>query len=250
MLPADLELFRVKESIFGISTSREMEIFMTISIYLLVHVMRKASCFEAFVDRSFGWIKLSISGILFLAWLERREMPVAKLYVSWTWLGFYIVAWVFIFFILLPNGNREYPEDIEPYLTTLPSSFFQSHVHKTFSKEGDKKKWLVLFYTEWEGMNVNYCTSMLADIAFEQEYKAKKEEREPSFYFGRMDLERNVDVAKDLNINLSAMATKQIPSIVLFENGKEKKRMPSISETGEVSSCCFDVRSIRETFEI
>jgi hypothetical protein len=38
--------------------------------------------------------------------------------------------------------------------------------------------------------------------------------------------------------------------MILFENGKEKMRLPSVSGAGEVNACTFDSKTVRGAFKI
>ncbi|RHZ24831.1 hypothetical protein DYB37_009363 [Aphanomyces astaci] len=59
--------------------------------------------------------------------------------------------------------------------------------------------------------------------------------------FGRLDVEAYPDIAKELNIDMNATTTKQLPSLVLFEGGKETKRLPRFDHTGAVLRTKLDL---------
>ena len=51
--------------------------------------------------------------------------------------------------------------------------------------------------------------------------------------FGKLDVSRWPAMAKELNVNLNGV-TDQLPTFVSFQNGKEIKRVPLVSESGKV----------------
>lgn len=98
---------------------------------------------------------------------------------------------------------------------------------ETLIKKGKKptaKHWLVFFYAPWS----DYCLehdAMIADLslAYSSEHLA----------FGRVDLNQWTDLAVEYNIDTSATSW-QLPSLILFQDGKEAVRLPQFDDKGNI----------------
>lgn len=71
----------------------------------------------------------------------------------------------------------------------------------------------------------------------------------PNLQFGKVDVSRYADVAKKHDINTSTF-TRQLPTLILFENGVEKDRQPLNDSKGRVAPFAFSKGNVVEVFEL
>lgn len=65
-----------------------------------------------------------------------------------------------------------------------------------------------------------------------------------------MNLADHPEIAKDLDINTSAVS-KQLPTLIMFEDGHEIGRFPSINEEGKVGKVLkYDSRLLARYFDL
>ena len=67
--------------------------------------------------------------------------------------------------------------------------------------------------------------------------------------FGKIDLGRWPDAAKQFGIDASATSA-QLPTLILFENGQETRRLPPVKPNGDVTRVRFDREGIERVFEL
>ena len=65
---------------------------------------------------------------------------------------------------------------------------------------------------------------------------------------GKIDVGRYPDTAKNYHINTSTL-TRQLPTIILFQDGKETGRVPAII-SGQVQKFSFREEEIVNTFDL
>lgn len=69
-----------------------------------------------------------------------------------------------------------------------------------------------------------------------------------TFSTGKIDAGRYPDVAESFHINTTAL-TRQLPTVILFENGKEAGRVPAII-SGKVQKFVFKEEDIVHMFDL
>lgn len=107
-------------------------------------------------------------------------------------------------------------------LKPLTPALFERHIKR--GKKPTARNWLVYFYTEWS----DYCLEhdpMIAELSltFSSE----------SLHFGKVDLNQWTDLATEFNIDVSATSW-QLPTLILFQEGKEAVRLPQFDANGKV----------------
>ena len=92
---------------------------------------------------------------------------------------------------------------------------------KNFEKEvlNSEKPVLVDFYADWCG-TCNAMAPVIEELAKELERKAK---------VGKINVDENSDIAVEYNV-------MSIPTLIIFKNGKEEKRLVGLRDKEELLS--------------
>ncbi|XP_014787327.1 thioredoxin-related transmembrane protein 2 homolog [Octopus bimaculoides] len=91
--------------------------------------------------------------------------------------------------------------------------------------ERDKRiTWVIAFYAAWSPACISFAP-IFAEVS--SEYTL------PNLKFGKLDGSRYPDIAKKYNIDTSTWS-KQLPSVILFQEGKEKSRLPILDAKNKV----------------
>ncbi|RDD47439.1 Thioredoxin-related transmembrane protein 2-like protein [Trichoplax sp. H2] len=148
----------------------------------------------------FLYVKLG-SSIL----LCRRDIKLGSLYI----------IMCIVVYLLFPEPVYAGPDKVE--------YFSDSNIQDEITR--DKSiTWLIAFYTPWS----NTCVRLAPVFA-----QLSLEFANDKLKFGKVDISRFPEIAKEYKINTGVMS-KQIPTVILFEGGKEITRRPAISVTGKV----------------
>ncbi|XP_074604554.1 thioredoxin-related transmembrane protein 2 homolog [Brevipalpus obovatus] len=100
--------------------------------------------------------------------------------------------------------------------------------------------WLIELYAVWNPACIEF-----APIFSELSAKYAL----PNLKFGKVELSRNPGVATRFKVNTSPLS-KQIPTLLLFKNGKEELRRPLVNKTGKLVSFNFNYTNVASTFEL
>lgn len=144
----------------------------------------------------------------------------------------YIVLFVTLF-LMFPQPVYEGPDKIE-YLT--PASLNDLVLGSTRLA----KVWLVEFFAHWSP-NCVHLEPVMADLSMR--YATE------SLRFGKFDLARWPDRAKDFKINMAG-ASPQLPTLIMFEDGEEVGRIPHVFPDGSVAKGRYNRRDIIKGFEL
>lgn len=107
--------------------------------------------------------------------------------------------------------------------------------------EKDKKVvWLVAFHTVWNPLCIN-----LAPIFAELSVKYDLE----NLKFGKIDLGRYPEASQRFKVSDSALS-KQLPTIILFREGKEISRRPTFDVKGKLIKFLFSEQNIINAFDM
>ena len=98
----------------------------------------------------------------------------------------------------------------------LSSENFEKEVLKS------EKPVLVDFYADWCGP-CNAMTPVIEELATELDGKAK---------VGKINVDENSDIAVEYNV-------MSIPTLIIFKNGKEEKRLVGLRDKEELLSILF-----------
>ncbi|XP_014206890.1 thioredoxin-related transmembrane protein 2 homolog [Copidosoma floridanum] len=134
--------------------------------------------------------------------------------------------------LLLPEPTYQGPENVT-YLRGASS--LQEELQRD-----TRVVWLVAFYTAWNPACVNFAptfSELSAKYALE------------NFRFGKMDIGRYPDVAAKYNINDSSKSL-QLPTLILFKDGKEYERRPYADGNGKLVKFLFSQDNTTEAFNL
>ncbi|CAH1993244.1 unnamed protein product [Acanthoscelides obtectus] len=98
--------------------------------------------------------------------------------------------------------------------------------------------WLVAFYTIW-----NPSCSTFAPIYA----KLSNDFCLDTLKFGKVDIGRYPEAGKAYNVSDSSIS-KQLPTVLLFQDGKEVLRKPTLDSKGNVSKFIFSEENIKTAF--
>lgn len=101
-----------------------------------------------------------------------------------------------------------------------------------------KVTWLVAFYTVWNPACVTFAPTFA---------KLSTEFHLDNFKFGKIDIGRYPEAGKKYNVNDSSLS-KQLPTVILFQEGKEVFRRPMADSKGKLISFIFSEDNIKRAF--
>ncbi|KAL3856177.1 hypothetical protein ACJMK2_010960 [Sinanodonta woodiana] len=135
------------------------------------------------------------------------------------------------------------------HLVFIPETVYRGPEYVTYFRgphleeelERDKRiTWLIAFYAAWSPACVALAPSF-AEISAEYQLDNLK--------FGKLDVSKFSKVGEKFNVNAGSLS-KQLPTLILFQNGKEKERRPFISAKGTVVRFKFTKESIIQEFDL
>ncbi|XP_017754508.1 PREDICTED: thioredoxin-related transmembrane protein 2 homolog isoform X2 [Eufriesea mexicana] len=100
--------------------------------------------------------------------------------------------------------------------------------------------WLIAFYTAWNPACVNFApifSELSAEYALE------------NLKFGKVDIGRYPDAAVKYHIS-DASTSKQLPTLILFKEGKETERRPHADHKGKLIKFLFSLDNIKAAFDL
>lgn len=139
---------------------------------------------------------------------------------------------VFIFqAILLPEPSYKGPANIVYFRT-------KNALSEELARD-PKVTWLVTFYAAWSPSSVTFGPTFS---------KLSNDYGLLNLKFGKIDCGRFPEVAATYHVNTSALTT-QLPTIIMFQDGKEVGRVPSII-SGKVQKFLFREEDIVNVFDL
>ncbi|XP_012266460.1 thioredoxin-related transmembrane protein 2 homolog [Athalia rosae] len=100
--------------------------------------------------------------------------------------------------------------------------------------------WLIAFYTVWNPACVNFAP-IFSQISAEYGLENLK--------FGKVDIGRYPDAGAKYNISDSSMS-RQLPSLILFKEGREIQRRPHADHRGKLIKFLFSSDNIKAAFDL
>jgi len=199
----------------------EKNAFSSLTILLVVKSVRTLTL-DSFVSDFFMYGKSTI--LLLTFFMDVRLF-------SW-----YLILFS-ILFLMVPQPFYEGPEAIT-YLT--PATYDELVVGKE-QKSGEKgPRWLVEFYASWSPPCVH-----LEPIFAQLSVKYSSD----NLQFAKMDLGRWPRIAKEFNISIAG-TSKQLPTLIMFENGKELGRIPHIFADNSVARGRYRKADLIKAFDL
>lgn len=133
--------------------------------------------------------------------------------------------------ILLPEPTYKGPEKI---------TYFRSNgLKEELEQRAGGVTWIVAFYAAWSPASINFAPVFS---------KISSAYNLPNLKFGKIDVGRYPDVGEEHHVNTSAL-TRQLPSVIMFQDGKETGRVPAIIG-GKVQKFLFKEEEIVNTFDL
>ncbi|XP_055060863.1 thioredoxin-related transmembrane protein 2-B [Misgurnus anguillicaudatus] len=114
---------------------------------------------------------------------------------------------------------------------------------KTIDEELEKDHrvtWLVEFFANWSPECQSFA-SVFADLSLKYNCAGLK--------FGKVDIGRYSEVSKKYRVSTSPLS-KQLPSLVVFQGGKEIMRRPQVDKKGRAVSWTFTEENIIREFNL
>jgi len=103
-----------------------------------------------------------------------------------------------------------------------------------------KVVWLVEFYTTWHPVCIA-VEPVFAELSLKYGCDCLR--------FAKVDLGRFPSVSKDMNIDTSG-SSKQLPTLIFFEDGKEAARIPHVFSDNSVNKGLFRRKDIIKGFAL
>jgi len=198
--------------------SRETEILFFLIIVIMIRARKTGSVTMInYLTNSFLYTKIAN---LILWW-----------YTDMRWGVVYAVIFV-LGALLLPEPTYSGPESVVYFRTA-----------NSLDEELDRDKrvtWIVTFYTTW----CPACASFAPTFAqLSNEYKLD------NFKFGKVDIGRLPDIGKKYHVSDSSLS-RQLPTLILFKNGKEVIRRPYADSKGKLVKFFFSEDNIKAAFDM
>ena len=195
---------------------REVEILMLLVVFVAVK-SRKATTGLQFVNTVCTFSKVAN---IILYW---REGPVHVFVFGLAW---------FLHFVFLPQPVYKGPQNIQ---------YFRGGHLENELKRDDRMTYLICFQASWSPP-CNDFTPIFAEIS-------NKFGGLNNFKFGKFDCNMYPDFALKFNISSSSLS-KQLPTVVLFQKGKEVKRRPFVDSKGTVFNFLMTYDNIVRDFDL
>lgn len=196
---------------------REWEITMFVAVVIVFKTRKSgATTMLAYLSAAFMYCKIG-NFILFMSNDPRMGIAYAVLCI--------------VQFLLLPEPTYSGPENIV---------YFRGPNLQDELNNDRRIIWLIAFYAAWSPACVNFAP-IFAEVSAEYALENLK--------FGKLDVTRYPDVAKQFYVNDSSFS-KQLPTIALFRNGREVSRRPLVDDKGKLQKFFFAVDNIKAAFDL
>ncbi|GFY69116.1 thioredoxin-related transmembrane protein 2 homolog [Trichonephila inaurata madagascariensis] len=136
-----------------------------------------------------------------------------------------------IHLLLLPEPTYEGPDNV---------IYFTGQNLEEELKKDTRMTWLVTFYTVWNSNCVNF-----APIFAEMSVKYGLD----NLKFGKVDATRYPEVAEKFHVSTSAFS-KQLPTVILFRNGKEVNRRPTVDAKCQLIKFFFSEENLTAALDL
>ncbi|KAI2804793.1 hypothetical protein RDWZM_008087 [Blomia tropicalis] len=138
--------------------------------------------------------------------------------------------------LLLPEPTYTGPENI---------SYFKGTDLEEEIESDKRVVWIVELYTAWSPPCIDF-SHIYSELSNKYSLNNLK--------FAKVDLSRSPDTATKYKINTSTLS-KQLPTLIMFKNGKESMRRPVVNQNGKLVKfaltydnvvCDFDLNNVYE----
>ncbi|KPP57048.1 thioredoxin-related transmembrane protein 2-B-like, partial [Scleropages formosus] len=117
--------------------------------------------------------------------------------------------------------------------------FSDKTIDEELQRDG-RVTWIIEFFANWSPECQSFA-SVYADLSLKYSSAGLK--------FGKVDVGRYGDVAKEYKVSTSPLS-KQLPSLLLFQGGKEVIRHPQVDKKGRAVSWSFAEENIIREFNL
>lgn len=147
-------------------------------------------------------------------------------------LGVAYSALFILFALLLPEPTYSGPDNVV---------YFRQANSLEDELERDKRIiWLVTFYTTWNPACVTFAP-IFAQVSNEFALD--------NLRFGKIDIGRLPDSGKKFHVSDSSLS-RQLPTVILFKNGKETARRPFADSKGKLVKFFFSEDNFKAAFDL
>lgn len=133
--------------------------------------------------------------------------------------------------LLLPEPTYEGPDNVVYFTGTNLEEEIQRDTRVT---------WLITFYTVWNSNCVSFAP-IFAELSVKYGLDNLK--------FGKVDATRYPAIAEKFYISTSAFS-KQLPTVILFRNGKEVTRRPTVDSKGMLLKFFFSEENVTAALDL
>ncbi|GAB6030213.1 hypothetical protein CHUAL_005885 [Chamberlinius hualienensis] len=133
--------------------------------------------------------------------------------------------------LLLPEPSYSGPQNI---------IYFRGSDLEEELKRDRRVVWVVSFYAAWSPACINLAP-VFAELSSEYVLENLK--------FGKLDVARYPEVAKKFYVNDSSLS-QQLPSILIFKDGKEFERRPLVDSKGHLQKFYFTMDNLKAAFDL
>ncbi|XP_073986554.1 thioredoxin-related transmembrane protein 2 homolog [Rhodnius prolixus] len=134
--------------------------------------------------------------------------------------------------LLLPEPTYSGPDKV---------TYFRTAAGLEDELNRDKRiTWLITYYTAWNPTCVNFAP-VFAQLSADYDLDNLK--------FGKIDVGRYPEAAAKHHINDSSVS-KQLPTVILFKEGKEVLRRPLVDSNGKLKKFFFTEDNMKAAFDL
>uniref|UniRef100_A0A3B1ISU0 Thioredoxin-related transmembrane protein 2b n=1 Tax=Astyanax mexicanus TaxID=7994 RepID=A0A3B1ISU0_ASTMX len=144
--------------------------------------------------------------------------------------------------VMMKNRRAMFLMTCKPPLYMGPE-YIKYFSDKTIDEELERDgrvTWIVEFFANWSPECQSFA-SVYADLSLKYNCAGLK--------FGKVDIGRYSEVSKKYKVSTSPLS-KQLPSLVLFQGGKEVMRRPQVDKKGRAVSWSFTEENIIREFNL
>ncbi|CAH0381195.1 unnamed protein product [Bemisia tabaci] len=198
--------------------SKEGEILLFLAIVVMIRTRRAGS--------------VSMINYLSLSFMYTKAVNTVLWFYADFRLGILFVVLFILVAVFLPEPTYSGPDYV---------NYFRALHNLEEELERDKQvTWLICFYTAWNPSCVNFAP-IFAQLSSQYCLENLK--------FGKIDIGRYPDAAKKFNINDSSLST-QLPTLILFKEGKEVIRRPAYDTKGKIQKFFFTEDNVKASYDL
>lgn len=146
-------------------------------------------------------------------------------------LGLIYLIFCLVLFLLFPEPSYSGPDEIQ---------FFRGPALDDALRDDPSVTWLVEFYAPWCPPCVRFAPTF-AELSLRYNHSHLR--------FGKLDVGKYPIIAEKHKVD-GSIVSKQLPSLILYEGGRETKRRPLVDRRGVVAPYTFTEVNIERDFNL